>query len=274
MSAADRVARTAGPEAPRPDDDWDQHWDSFGSAAEGGPANIYRRRLIVSLLGQLPATATLLDIGCGQGELAIFLRETYPDLAVWGVDVSAAGVELGRAHAAARGTEVTFVQRDLLQPVVLAAGQPAAGYAVCSEVLEHVDEPVRLLRNARTLLAPGCRLVVTVPGGPRSAFDRHLGHRRHFTAAALRETLSDAGYQVERVFRAGFPFFNLYKLAVIGRGRRLIADVEDRKPDAKPSKLEALATSIFDHGFRHNRDDFAVGWQMAAVALVPPAEPA
>ncbi len=33
-------------------------------------------------------------------------------------------------------------------------------------------------------LAPGCRLVVTVPGGPRSAFDRHIGHRRHFSACA------------------------------------------------------------------------------------------
>jgi 2-polyprenyl-3-methyl-5-hydroxy-6-metoxy-1,4-benzoquinol methylase len=36
---------------------------------------------------------------------------------------------------------------------------------VCSEVLEHVDRPRELLANAAAYLAPGCRLVVTVPGG-------------------------------------------------------------------------------------------------------------
>jgi SAM-dependent methyltransferase len=213
----------------------------------------------------------LLDIGCGQGNLAVYLRQTYPDVAVWGVDYSLAGVERGRAYAAARGAEVSFVQRALLQPVTLDAGQPAAGYAVCSEVLEHVDDPVLLLRNARSLLAPGCRLVVTVPGGPRSAFDRHIGHRRHYKAADLGGQLSDAGFRVERVFRAGFPFFNLYKLAVIARGRRLITDTEHRSPGTNPSPAELLATRFFDLGFRHNRDDFPLGWQMAAVAQVPPA---
>ena len=143
---------------------------------------------------------------------------------------------------------------------------------MCSEVLEHVADPVRLLRNAKSLLVPGCRVVVTVPGGPRSAFDRHIGHHRHFTAADLRGVLTDAGFAVERVQRAGFPFFNLYKLAVIARGRRLIADVEDRAPGAAPSRAELTAARLFDLGFRHSRDDFPLGWQMAAVARVREAD--
>ena len=140
---------------------------------------------------------------------------------------------------------------------------------MCSEVLEHVGDPVRLLRNSQSLLAPGCRVVITVPGGPRSAFDKHIGHHRHFKAADLHGVLTDAGYAVERVMRAGFPFFNIYKLAVIARGRRLITDVEDRAPGATPSMAELAATRFFDIGFKHNRDDFPLGWQMAAVAHVP-----
>ncbi len=270
MSAADRGIGGGQPEAPDPDD-WDHHWDAYGEAAQGNPANVYRRRLVMGLLGRPRADATVLDIGSGQGEFAIHLRETYPDVAVWGVEYSAAGVERGRAAAAARGVEVTFTQLDLLQPVTLDPGQPAAGYAVCSEVLEHVDDPVLLLRNSKSLLAVGCRVVVTVPGGPRSAFDRHIGHHRHFKAADLRGVLTDAGYAVERVLRAGFPFFNIYKLAVIARGRRLIADMEGRTPDATPSRVELAATRFFDMGFKHNRDDFPLGWQMAAVARVPRA---
>ncbi len=269
MSAADRAIRR--PEAPDPDD-WDHHWDAFGEAAEGNPANLYRRRLVMSLLGRPPAGATVLDIGSGQGEFAIYLRETYPDVGVWGVEYSTAGVERGRAAAASRGVEVGFSQRDLLQAVTPDPGQPAAGYAVCSEVLEHVDDPVRLLRNSRSLLAPGCRVVITVPGGPRSAFDRHIGHHRHFKAADLAGVLADAGYAVDRVLRAGFPFFNIYKLAVIARGRRLIADVADRAPGTTPSRAEQAATRFFDAGFRHSRDDFPLGWQMAAVAHTPGAD--
>jgi SAM-dependent methyltransferase len=271
VSTADRAIRRGAPEAPDPDD-WDHHWDAYGEAAEGNPANLYRRRLIMSLLGTPPAGATVLDIGSGQGEFAIHLRETYPDIAVWGAEYSAAGVERGRAAAAARGAEVRFIQRDLLQPVTLDPDQPPASHAVCSEVLEHVGDPVCLLRNAKSLLAPGCRVVVTVPGGPRSAFDRHIGHHRHFKAADLRGVLTDAGYAVERVLRAGFPFFNIYKLAVIARGRRLIADVEDRTPQAPGSGAAAAAMRFFDMGFKHSRDDFPLGWQMAAVARVPGAD--
>ncbi len=265
MSTADRSIRGDGSEALDPYD-WDHHWDAYGEAADGNPANVYRGQLVLRLLGRPPAGATLLDIGSGQGEFAIQLRETYPDVAVWGVEYSSEGVDRSRAAAAARSVEVNFTQLDLMQPATLGPDQPAAGYAVCSEVLEHVDDPVRLLRNSKSLLAPDCRLVVTVPGGPRSAFDRHIGHHRHFTAADLRGVLVDAGFSVERVLRAGFPFFNLYKLAVIARGRRLIADVEYRAPDSAPSIAELAATRFFGLGFRHNRDDFPLGWQIAAVA--------
>ena len=76
MSAADRAIRGGASKSPDPDD-WDHHWDAYGEAAEGNPANVYRRQLVMRLLGRPPAGATVLDIGSGQGEFAIHLRETY-----------------------------------------------------------------------------------------------------------------------------------------------------------------------------------------------------
>jgi 2-polyprenyl-3-methyl-5-hydroxy-6-metoxy-1,4-benzoquinol methylase len=272
VSATDPAIRSTEAQAPDPDD-WDHHWDAYGEAAEGNPANLYRRRLVMSLLGRPAAGATVLDVGSGQGEFAIYLQETYPDVTVCGVEYSAVGVERSRSAAAKRSVAAEFTQIDLLRPVPPDAIRQRASYAVCSEVLEHVEDPVCLLRNARSLMAPGCRLVVTVPGGPRSAFDRHIGHHQHFSATLLRSVLTDAGYGVDRVLRAGFPFFNVYKLAVIARGKRLVADVENRAPGAAPSTPEMLVTRLFDVGFRHNRDDFPLGWQMAAVARVPQEPP-
>jgi SAM-dependent methyltransferase len=259
---------THGTTGPDPND-WDHHWDAYGEAAEGNPANIYRRNLLLKLLGRPAAGSIVLDIGSGQGEFALHLQRLYPDLSVWGVEYSALGVQRSQGVADAEGLGVRFRQVDLLQPTALPADQPAATSAICSEVLEHVNDPTTLIRNARALLAPGCRLVVTVPGGPRSAFDHHIGHYQHFTAAKLRGVLTDAGYRVDRVLRAGFPFFNVYKLAVIARGTRLIADVERRSPQSASIPGEALMKSIFGWGFRHSLDSFPLGWQIAAVATVP-----
>jgi len=265
--SAEPVPQTSDPNSLDPND-WDHHWDAYGEAAEGNPANIYRRQLIVKLLGRPAAGATVLDIGSGQGEFAVQFARLYPDLDVRGVEYSASGVAKAQASAQAAGVKAHFRQVNLLQPTTRPQTEPAATFALCSEVLEHVDDPTTLIRNARALLAPGARLVVTVPGGPRSAFDRHIGHFQHFTAAKLRAVLTDAGYDVRRVLRAGFPFFNIYKLAVIARGRRLIADVERRTPDSPMIPGESLMKAFFTFGFRHSADNTPLGWQMAAVAEV------
>jgi 2-polyprenyl-3-methyl-5-hydroxy-6-metoxy-1,4-benzoquinol methylase len=251
-------------------DDWDGHWDRYGEAAAGNPANDYRQALILKLLGDLSPGASLLDIGSGQGQFAIELQKQHPEIAVWGVEYSALGVRRSAQAAKHARVQARFLQRDLLKPVQLDPGQPAAAYAVCSEVLEHVDDPAALMRHAISLLTPGARVVVTVPGGPRSAFDKHIGHFRHFTASSLRQVLSEAGLDVDRVFRSGFPFFNLYKLAVVLRGQKLVKEMDSRPAGVQPSWLEAAATKFFRRAFTLNLDDSVFGWQMAAVAHVPP----
>lgn len=253
-------------DAPAGRDEWDQHWALYGEPAQGNPANTYRHRLVLQRLGHPGPGDTILDIGAGQGELALLLARTFPGAAVRGIEYSAEGVRRAQAAAQAAGLPVEFTQRDLLQPAVVddaLAGR--ATFAVCSEVLEHVDDPGLLLHNASRYLAPGCRLVVTVPGGPRSAFDRHIGHRQHFAPAGLRVLLERAGFEVDAVARAGFPFFNLYRLAVIARGRRLIADLE-RSPAEATQGTQGTVLALFDRAFRFNLASSPFGWQMVAVA--------
>jgi SAM-dependent methyltransferase len=201
----------------------------------------------------------LLDIGSGPGDLALALRLAFNDAEILGLELSAAGVERAREKV----PSATFLQRNLLE-----AREPEerfrrwATHAVCSEVLEHVDDPGRLLINAVPYLAPGCRLVVTVPGGPMSAFDRHIGHRRHYRAAELRELLERGGFRVEHATGAGFPFFNLYRLVVILRGRRLIMDAEQ----AAAGSGARLTMRIFESLFRLNLASSRWGWQTIALA--------
>jgi SAM-dependent methyltransferase len=240
-------------------DDWERHWLDFSAAAELSPATRYRRRLAWRMLGRevRDRDVRMLEIGSGAGQFAEEFLAEMPRAQFLGLELSRTGVEI----AARRVPAARFLQRDLLAHSTPGDGLDfRATHALCSDVLEHVDDPGRLLGHAAAYMAPGCRLVVTVPGGCYSAFYRHIGHRRHYTPAQLRALLESAGFAVERAYAAGFPFFNLYRMLVTLRGERLIAEAARR-----PSLPMRAAGAVFDALFRLNLMH-PWGWQTVAVA--------
>lgn len=248
-------------------DDWDRHWQDYADAAEQNPAQRYRRQIACKFLARqgCAGAARILDVGSGQGDLARDLRSAFPQAEIAGVELSATGIQVSsRKVPGAR-----FLQRNLLDP-----GDPGplaawAQFAVCAEVLEHLDDPALFLKHTAEYLAPGCLLIVTVPGGPQSEFDRHIGHRQHFTPAQLRALLERCGFSVEMAATAGFPFFNLYRMVVISRGKRLITDVQS----GKQSWLASLVMAAFRPLFALNLPGSPWGWQTIAAARWPASAP-
>ncbi|MGH6662749.1 MAG: class I SAM-dependent DNA methyltransferase [Rhodospirillales bacterium] len=242
---------------------WDEHWRRFAAATLANPGQALRRRSIFRLLGEGAAApeATILDFGCGSGDLLAAMAARFPGTRLAGVDGSAEGL----AITAGSLPRATLAQCDFTLP----DGVPAtlrgwASHAVCSEVLEHVDDPVRVLVNAGACLKPGGRLVITVPGGPMSAFDRAIGHRGHYTRERLRDEISRAGLRVEAAAAAGFPVFNLYRILVLMRGRRLIADIEDG-----PSPLARVVMAPLRWLMPLALDDSPWGWLIVGAAVKP-----
>ena len=250
-------------------DDWNRHWDEYGLAAQANPAQEYRRRVIFSHLAlpYLGAGVRILDVGSGQGDLAAAVCRAYPKAAIVGLELSESGVQISRRKV----PSARFVQCNLLDE----ANAPKelrgwATHAVCSEVVEHVDDPVRLLQRARDYMSPGCRLVLSAPGGPMSAFDKHIGHRKHFRTSDFEFIFREAGYIPERVTGAGFPFFNLYRCVVVLRGEKLIEDVSARRK-ATPPWSARLAMVLFNKLFLFNLSSSPWGWQMVGEGHVPDA---
>lgn len=242
-------------------DDWDGHWRSFDESASMNPAQRYRHRLIVRTLHESRPTR-FVDIGSGQGDLLEQVSRSFPDTRLFGVELSRAGVD--RTIAKAAGADVRCI--DLLgDGAASAIADIGADVAVCCEVLEHLDDPVTFLRTAAAALAPGATLIVTVPGGPRSRFDRMIGHRRHYTPRTLQHLLQSAGFVVSETDRAGFPFFNLYRLVVVSRGDRLATDVAD----GSTSRLAQFAMRVFGVLLTLNLRRSRWGWQNIAVATWP-----
>jgi 2-polyprenyl-3-methyl-5-hydroxy-6-metoxy-1,4-benzoquinol methylase len=245
-------------------DDWDAHWDQYAESAGLNPAQRMRHDLIARLLCETAdgPTVRLFDLGSGQGDLLQKLHILLPEAKLLGAELSESGVAISRLKV----PQATFFVGDIFQPpAALENFDGWATHAVCSEVLEHVDDPASFLRHARKYLAPQAWLIVSVPGGPMSAFDRHIGHRQHFDRQQVRTILEQAGYAVERIYLAGFPFFTLYRLLVIARGKRLAQDVEIQSSGIS-SALASYTMKLFRLLFRFNLRDSPFGWQIVAVA--------
>ena len=248
-------------------DDWESHWRRYAASAELNPAQDYRRRCIFDELPTMSGDVRLLDVGCGQGDFARQVRARSADASILGLDMSRTGLDVAKRKV----PDADFLVCDLSRPPQVARKWRGwATHAVCSEVLEHVDDPAAVLRHLAWFLAPGARIVVTVPGGPRSAYDRHIGHRVHYSPATLAALLREGGFTPQRALATGFPFFNLYRLMVIARGRKLIADVETDSHGFS-QRLANLMMTIFGFLFKFNLTAGPWGWQMVAVAARTPA---
>jgi SAM-dependent methyltransferase len=150
-----------------------------------------RAVILAEMARRLPgAGLRIAEIGCGSGGM----------LEALGRFGAAVGVELDpalRERARARGLDVR--PGALPDDLPLEAGR---WDAVCLfDVLEHVDDEAGALRACRTLLAPGGRLVLTVPAYAWlwSRHDELLGHRRRYTAGSLRAAVRGAGLAIERL---------------------------------------------------------------------------
>jgi SAM-dependent methyltransferase len=246
-------------------DDWNGHWEAYAEAARLNPAQAYRRRLVRMLLDlpSAPYSIRVIELGCGQGDFASELAASHPDASYLGLDRSESGIAIARR----KRPSASFLVRDIEQPLDLQAEYLGfATHVVCCELLEHVDDPIRVLRNVRPYVAAHGVLVISVPGGPRSAFDHHIGHRRHFTTDSLNAVIREAGFATQAVYGAGFPFFNLFRLAVIASGRQLITRAQDKDFSTRP--LSRAVSVLFSTLFRANSSRGKHGWQIIARAVL------
>jgi SAM-dependent methyltransferase len=249
------------PNASNVRDDWDQHWDVFAQAALDNPAQDYRRGLAMGLLEQGQTPVRLLDLGSGQGDFLAHASRRWRAAELLGVEPSGNGVAIARTRVPGARFEVLDLTSD--PPPQELHGW--ATHALCSEVLEHVDDDLGLLRAARALMAPNCRFVITVPGGRMSAFDVYIGHRRHYTAASLSALVSDAGFEVERTSAAGFPFLNLYRRVVIARGEHVVDDAKALGERRFTALLTRAALLPFGPLLHFSLGDSGRGTQILAV---------
>jgi methionine biosynthesis protein MetW len=167
-----------------------------------------------------PRTRRILDLGCASGAVGAALKARE--------DVEVVGVERDAAYAAdARRRLDRVVEADVEGFAARAGELGRFDCLIAADVLEHLVDPWRALRDYAGLLEPGCRAVVSLPNvaswqtywalargswprRPEGIFD--ATHLRWFTLKDAWELCEQAGLEVEAVHRISWP----------GRGRRVL----------------------------------------------------
>lgn len=165
------------------------------------------RKELAPLLCHAPRC--VLDVGCASGATSAWLKEQYPDLVTYGVELNAQAAAL-----AEKRLNKVFVQpaEQVVQNQLIEAH--SVDTVILADVLEHMENPWHLLESLHPVLAPDAQLLISLPNVRnlwlmdalangswtyQSEGLLDITHLRFFTLNEARRMLAQTGYEVARV---------------------------------------------------------------------------
>lgn len=153
----------------------------------------------------------VLDIGCASGYLMTYLHEQK--------ECRPTGIEpYARYAAEARQTGFPVIEADALEGMAELGDGAKFDHVIYADVLEHMEDPLPVLRATKDVLAPGGTVLISLPNiafvkarwriargiweyEDSGIFDRT--HLRFFTMHSARSLVTEAGYRIKREVHVG-----------------------------------------------------------------------
>lgn len=153
----------------------------------------YKAKLVIDLLDSL-SVKSILEVGCGAGEILKILSHRFPDIQFYGYDISADAATL---RVEKESSNLSFFCSNLLE------SERHADVVLCLDVFEHIEDYMGFLRK---LKSHGSYFVFNVPmdmcvmklltNGLMYA-RKEVGHLHYFNEWSAKATLADCGYEIE-----------------------------------------------------------------------------
>ena len=177
------------------------------------PLNTYYANINLDLLNRIPLSAqNVLEIGCGQGRLGAAFKGKQPLVKYFGVELMPDEAKIAATNL--DGVVCANIELDHQIPKQFFAQQNSASLfdaLVLGDVLEHLQDPWKLLREAHEWMAPNSACIACIPNvGHWSVVQQLLKgrfdyaeaglldktHLRFFTLETAVEMLRQAGWNV------------------------------------------------------------------------------
>jgi SAM-dependent methyltransferase len=152
----------------------------------------------------------VVDLGCGDGQWSMELIRRY-DLQLTGIDYNLLRMQRYRSN-------VPGADAQCGSCIEIPVAPHAADLVMFHQVLEHIPQPERALREVHRILKPGGWLLLSVPN-EGTWLKQHVQYRwfepkalassdhvNFFTAASLHELLEACSFSVIRLDAVGFYF--------------------------------------------------------------------
>jgi len=147
-------------------------------------------------------TEKVLDIGCAMGGYGKKLRQLYPHISLTGVELSPIMAEAARSH----------YDEIVISPIEEADLSPGYDLINCGDIIEHLEDPWRMLAMFHGLLKTDGYLILSVPNAGHWTVVKDLlkgrfeyiplgiqciAHLRWFTESSIRNALDNAGFRID-----------------------------------------------------------------------------
>lgn len=150
----------------------------------------------------------ILDIGCHGGTFTERLLKKVQTKKVYGIDISSPAIKLAKRRLPFGSFQVADVAKLPFENNFFEA-------AFCLEVLEHIDDPVKALKEVKRVLKKGSKLYILVPSDNKLfkiiwlLWTLYYPHWRHahvqsYNKATLEKLLEELGFKIIQV--KGFNF--------------------------------------------------------------------
>jgi 2-polyprenyl-3-methyl-5-hydroxy-6-metoxy-1,4-benzoquinol methylase len=167
---------------------------------------------VARIVAELPQPAAVLDIGSGLGVFPARMKEA--GWAVTGLDPDPRAIEHLRGDVGVDAVEGDFMHCEDLGRFDL---------VTFNKVLEHVEDPVAMLRRAQSFLEPDGVVYIELPDGELAAAESparqelFIEHHHAFSMASLCLLAAHAGLVVRRCERLREPSNKLTLFAFLRR---------------------------------------------------------
>jgi ubiquinone/menaquinone biosynthesis C-methylase UbiE len=156
----------------------------------------------------LPNGGTILDVGCGPGNISYYIAKTRPDIAITGIDLAPNMITRAQTNVPTG----TFFLHDALDIQSLPQRFDGIIIGFCMPYLNN-DDCARLIAQAHQILNPGGIVYISTMEGPDTAsgpettsFSSGLQvHIYYHQQSLLESQLTQHGLQPLKFFKTSYP---------------------------------------------------------------------
>jgi SAM-dependent methyltransferase len=151
----------------------------------------------------------VVDVGCGDGAMASFCAERGAHIVLADIDAAKIEVASKQLSASGAGTFAAIVTDAYPLPLQ----DRCVTRVICTEVLEHVDDPAPVVAELERVGKPQALYLITAPAVASETVQKRLAppqyfekpnHIRIFDDHALGALIEGAGLKIEHRFSHGF----------------------------------------------------------------------